>query len=172
MTFDEGDAEPSSRALSGRLKFTVRRHKLTRYSVPLRQVAAEEDSDVIYLNSDQYAGAHLRPGVLRANLKSHTCHELRANLKLPSTRLASHLRAWHLFEVAFVLELTEETTHSPLGCLQGGPPTTTRGSYPTISVWELAPEKDGFCLSVHLSDSLVPVFTKPHSCTSIDLSGP
>ena len=45
---------------------------------------------------------HRRPGVaLRANLKSipHRCH---------------------LFEVAFVRELTEETIHLPLGCLQGG----------------------------------------------------
>jgi len=35
---------------------------------------------------------------------------LRANLKSIS----------HLFEVAFVWELTKETTHLPLGCLQGG----------------------------------------------------
>ena len=36
--------------------------------------------------------------------------ELRANLKSIS----------HLFEVAFIWELTEETIHLPLGCLQGG----------------------------------------------------
>jgi len=44
------------------------------------------------------------------------CHpgvELRANLKSISHRC-------HLFEVAFVWELTKETIHLPLGCLQGG----------------------------------------------------
>ena len=40
--------------------------------------------------------------------------ELRANLKSTSHRC-------HLFEVAFVWELTEETIHLPLSCLQGGP---------------------------------------------------
>ena len=30
----------------------------------------------------------------------------------------------YLFEVAFVWELTKETIHLPLGCLQGGPGTT------------------------------------------------
>ena len=39
--------------------------------------------------------------------------ELRANLKSISHRC-------HLFEEAFVWELTKETIHLPLGCLQGG----------------------------------------------------
>jgi len=39
--------------------------------------------------------------------------ELRANLKSISHRC-------HLFEVAFVWELTKETIDLPLGCLQGG----------------------------------------------------
>ena len=39
--------------------------------------------------------------------------ELRANFKSISHRC-------HLFEVAFVWELTKETIHLPLGCLQGG----------------------------------------------------
>ena len=38
--------------------------------------------------------------------------ELRANLKSVSLKC-------HLFEVAFVWELIEETIHLPLGCLQG-----------------------------------------------------
>ena len=38
---------------------------------------------------------------------------MRANLKSISHRC-------HLFEVAFVWELTKETIHLPLGCLQGG----------------------------------------------------
>ena len=39
--------------------------------------------------------------------------ELRANLESISHRC-------RLFEVAFVWELTKETIHLPLGCLQGG----------------------------------------------------
>jgi hypothetical protein len=38
---------------------------------------------------------------------------LRANFKSISHRC-------HLFEMAFVRELTTETMHLPLGCLQGG----------------------------------------------------
>ena len=45
---------------------------------------------------------HLHPGV-----------ELRANLK-------SIFYRCHLFEVALVWELTNETIYLPLGCLQGG----------------------------------------------------
>jgi len=44
---------------------------------------------------------------------SHPGVELRANLMSISHRC-------HLFEVAFVWELTKETIHLPLGCLQGG----------------------------------------------------
>ena len=40
--------------------------------------------------------------------------ELKANLESISHRC-------FLFEVAFVWELTKETIHLPLGCLQGGP---------------------------------------------------
>ena len=41
---------------------------------------------------------------------------MRANLKSISY-------GRHLFEVAFVWTLTQETIHLPLGCLQGGIPT-------------------------------------------------
>ena len=47
---------------------------------------------------------------------ARVCHpgvELRANLESTSNRC-------HLFEVAFAWELTKETNHLPLGCLQGG----------------------------------------------------
>jgi len=44
---------------------------------------------------------------------SHPGVELRANLKSISHRC-------HLFEVAFVWELTKETIDLPLGCLKGG----------------------------------------------------
>ena len=44
---------------------------------------------------------------------SHPGVELRANLKSISHRC-------HLFEVAFIWELTQETIDLPLGCLQGG----------------------------------------------------
>ena len=50
----------------------------------------------------------------------HPGVELRANLKSISHRC-------HLFEVAFVWELTKETIVLPLGCLQGGPKPSTRG---------------------------------------------
>ena len=43
----------------------------------------------------------------------HPGVELRANLKLISHRC-------HLFEMALVRDLTKETIHLPLGCLQGG----------------------------------------------------
>ena len=43
---------------------------------------------------------------------SHPGVELRVNPKSISHR-------FHLFEVAFVWELTKETMHLPLGCLQG-----------------------------------------------------
>ena len=46
----------------------------------------------------------------------HPGVELGANLKSISHRC-------HLFEVAFVWELTKETIHLPLGCLQGGSST-------------------------------------------------
>jgi hypothetical protein len=51
------------------------------------------------------------------NLVSVLIHprvELRANFKLISHRCL-------FFEVEFVWELTPETIHLPLGCLQGGP---------------------------------------------------
>ena len=43
----------------------------------------------------------------------HPGIELRANLKSISNRC-------HIFEVVFAWELTKETIHLPLGCLQGG----------------------------------------------------
>jgi len=54
----------------------------------------------------------LRP-LTSAPAQNHPGVELRANLKSISHRC-------HLFEVAFVWELTKETIHLPLGCLQGG----------------------------------------------------
>jgi len=52
------------------------------------------------------------------------CHpgvELRANLEAISHKC-------HLFEVAFVWELTQGTIHLPLSCLQGGVAAAGRGS--------------------------------------------
>jgi hypothetical protein len=46
-------------------------------------------------------------------VRIHAGVELRANLKSISHR-------FHLFEVAFVWEMTKETINLPLGCLQGG----------------------------------------------------
>ena len=46
---------------------------------------------------------------------SHPGVELRANLKSIAPKC-------HLFEVAFVWELPQETIHLPLGCLQDGYP--------------------------------------------------
>ena len=55
-----------------------------------------------------------RSGVLEeCRWTTHPGVELRANLKSISHRC-------HLFEVAFVWELTKETIHLPLGCIQGG----------------------------------------------------
>jgi hypothetical protein len=45
--------------------------------------------------------------------QNHPGVELRANI----LELISH--RFHLFEVAFAWELTKETMHLPLGCLQG-----------------------------------------------------
>ena len=51
--------------------------------------------------------------VPRQTCAHHPEVELRANLKSISHRC-------HLFVVAFVWELTKETIHLPLGCLEGG----------------------------------------------------
>ena len=51
---------------------------------------------------------------------SHPGIELRENLKSISHRC-------HLFEVAFVWELTKETINLPLSCLQGGEVTRDEG---------------------------------------------
>ena len=45
----------------------------------------------------------------------------------------------HLFEVAFVWELTKETIHLPLGCLQGG---LSRNAWRRCGAWQL-PVDDG-----------------------------
>ena len=76
-----------------------------------------------------YLCAQSHPGVeLRANLKSisHRCHLFEVNLPQmpPLTDATSH--RCHLFEVAFVWELTKETIHLPLVCLQGGVRTERR----------------------------------------------
>ena len=54
---------------------------------------------------------HVLPGLDAAPV--HPEVELRANRRSISHRC-------HLFEVAYVWELTKETIHFPLGCLQGG----------------------------------------------------
>ena len=61
---------------------------------------------------------------VRRTRSRHAGVELRANLKLISHRC-------HLFEVAFVLDLTKETIQLPLGCLQGEYAATrsNRGEY-------------------------------------------
>ena len=56
------------------------------------------------------------------------CHpgvEMRANLKSISHRC-------YLFEIACVRELTKQTIHLPLGCLQGGILPTTRSSFKSV----------------------------------------
>jgi len=50
---------------------------------------------------------------MSGTLLPHPRVELRANLKSISHKC-------YLFEVAVVCELTKETIHLPLGCLQGG----------------------------------------------------
>ena len=71
--------------------------------------------------SSGVSGRCSRPLSTRSRSPSTSRHpphpgvELRANLKSISHRC-------HLFEVAFVWELTTETIHLPLGCLQGGLP--------------------------------------------------
>ena len=52
------------------------------------------------------------------SLPPHPGVDLRANLESISHKC-------NLFEVAFLLELTRETIHLPLGCLQGGSPLWT-----------------------------------------------
>ena len=81
-----------TRVVYYRVYFSKRREKLNRLKPPQKR--------------DRLGRHH--PGVeLRANLKSisHRCH-------LEEVAL--------FFEVAFVWELTKETIHLPLGCLQGG----------------------------------------------------
>ena len=58
--------------------------------------------------------AHNRSALTgRGSTRRHPGVELRGNIKSISHRC-------HLFEVAFVWELTKETIRLPLGCLQGG----------------------------------------------------
>ena len=60
---------------------------------------------------DQKDPAQIAALAAAPNLITHGVVEMRANLKSISHRC-------RLFEVAFVWELTKETIHSPLGCLQ------------------------------------------------------
>jgi len=59
----------------------------------------------------QKSGIRTR-AIARATKTLHPGVELRANLKSISHKC-------HLYEVVFVWELTKETIHLPLGCLQG-----------------------------------------------------
>ena len=72
------------------------------------RIKGGSDVGVIQQNSDVR--------VVQQNISVLRCHpgvELRANPKSISHRC-------HLFEVAHVWELTQETIHLPLGCLEGG----------------------------------------------------
>ena len=74
------------------------------------------------LISTKTAATH--PGVeLRANLKaiSHRCHLFQVAFLWELTKETIHE------EVAFLWELTKETIHLPLGCLQGGQAPSDRG---------------------------------------------
>ena len=71
----------------------------------LRSRGAWWAEDLVAIRSPDHKARRLQP--------SHPGVELRANLKSISHRC-------HLFEVAFAWELTNETIHLPLGCLQGG----------------------------------------------------
>ena len=63
----------------------------------------------------KWEGAKMQRKMKAMGTQSHPGFELRANLSSISHKC-------HLFEVAFVWELTKETIHLPLGCLQGGEP--------------------------------------------------
>ena len=68
---------------------------------PVHYSHLDEYVVLVYAGNSQVFNLNTLPGVeLRANLKT-ICHKC------------------HLFEVAFVWELTERTNHLPLGCLQG-----------------------------------------------------
>ena len=62
---------------------------------------------------DQQDPAQIAALAAAQNLITHAVVEMRANLRSISHRC-------RLFEVAFVWELTKETIHLPMGCLQGG----------------------------------------------------
>ena len=74
----------------------------------------------------------------------HPGVELRANCKSISHRC-------HLFEVIFVWELTKETIHLPLGCLQGGSRhlkvdcTTIQFPHQVYAGWGSDIRIDNFC---------------------------
>jgi hypothetical protein len=65
--------------------------------------------------------------IMHAEQVSHPGVESRAILKSTSHRC-------YLFEVAFPWELSKDTIHSPLGCLQGGE------GYLRVAVWGLRVE--------------------------------
>ena len=70
------------------------------------------DNFVGQVNGDKYEG-EWNDDRRHGQGPSHPGAELRANLKPISHEC-------HLFDVAFVWELTKETIDLPLGCLQGG----------------------------------------------------
>ena len=74
---------------------------------------------------------------LRRRYYPYPVVELRANLKSISHRC-------HLFEVAFAWELTEETIHLPVGCLQGGAPRAAHASLPLAFAKGTTPHHQNF----------------------------
>ena len=91
----------------------------------LREVAFEREltKETIYLPLGCLLRSACRvpPALSSARGPTHPGVELRANFKSISHR-------YHLFEMAFVWELTEKIIHLPLGCLQGGSAPVNLGS--------------------------------------------
>jgi len=76
----------------------------------ITQLQAQGPSGICNESKEEEKDTQVHVLRCRAN---HPRVELRANLKPISHRC-------YLFEVAFVWEVTKETIHLPLGCLQGG----------------------------------------------------
>ena len=77
---------------------------------------------------DEYQTHDPRPGGTAGRGNPHRVSELQfGSLDHPGVELRANVKSishrCHLFELAFVWELTEETIKLPLGCLQGGLPT-------------------------------------------------
>ena len=105
--------------------FPVRPHFLTAAAAPrflwgaalsggLLGVEQQDSSSYVLLGRSSAAARC----TLGENSLAHPGFQLRANLESISHRC-------HFFEVAFVWELTQETIHLPLGCLQGRMPAVS-----------------------------------------------